>query len=126
MGAIAQADYDGTRRLRKVENQVTPFSVVEGDGGVMVDRTASQSRREMFNAVQITWESPTVSGTVFVVDVDPDSQSFGTGRGVARRHRHRRWTRLHRRSKRLTLLTHPWKLTKVAHSRLIFRLATIR
>jgi hypothetical protein len=79
LGAIAHADYDGTRRLRKVENQVTPFSVVEGDGGVMVDRTASQSRREMFNAVQITWESPTVSGTVFVVDVDPDSPTFWDG-----------------------------------------------
>lgn len=82
LGAIAHADYDGTWRLRKVVNQ-TPtlraMEVVEGGGGVLVDRTISKSRREMFNAVQITWETPTISGTVFVVDSDPASPTYWDG-----------------------------------------------
>ena len=79
LGAVVNAEYDGSWRIRKVENNATPFTVVEGDGGVLVDRTVKQSRREMFNAVTVTWESPSGSGTVFVVDADPNSATFWDG-----------------------------------------------
>lgn len=79
LGAIVNAEYDGSWRIRKVDTTVTPFTVVEGDGGVLVDRTLKQSRREMFNAVTVTWEGPSASGTVFVVDADPSSPTFWDG-----------------------------------------------
>ena len=79
LGAVVNAEYDSSWRIRKVENAVTPFTVVEGDGGVLVDRTLKQSRREMFNAVTVTWEGPSASGTVFVVDADPSSPTFWDG-----------------------------------------------
>ena len=46
---------------------------------MLVDRTVKQSRREMFNAVTVTWEGPSASGTVFVVDSDPNSPTYWDG-----------------------------------------------
>lgn len=80
IGCIVNAEYDGTWRIRQNDTAPAVMSVVEGTpDGVLVERTLKQSRREMFNGVTVTWETPTTSGTVFVVDSDPNSTTYWDG-----------------------------------------------
>jgi hypothetical protein len=50
-----------------------------GVGGVLVDGTTAQDRRDLFNAVPLRWEGPAGGGLVFVVDADPASPTFWSG-----------------------------------------------
>lgn len=50
-----------------------------GPGGVLVDGTTAQDRRDLYNAVPLRWEGPTGGGLVFMVDADPKSPTYWNG-----------------------------------------------
>lgn len=81
LGAMVYADYEGAWNIRMVIDpaRVTDFRAEVGTEGILVNRSTNATRRECFNGVRVTWETPEGSGTVFVYDNNPASPTYWDG-----------------------------------------------
>ena len=81
LGAMVYADYEGAWTIRMVLDpaRVTNFQAIEGTNGILVNRSTNATRRECYNGVRVTWETPEGSGSVFVVDSNPESPTYWDG-----------------------------------------------
>ena len=81
LGAMVYADYEGAWNIRMVIDpaKVTNFQAIEGTDGILVNRSTNATRRECYNGVRVTWETPEGSGSVFVVDSNPASPTYWDG-----------------------------------------------